>query len=322
MTTDLVTGTNGYSGAYVARRLLDAGHNVRTLTRDPAGVTGPVEAHTYTFDDPDALVSAFTGVDTFYNTYWVRFDRGSTTHDLAVANSQLLINAAAKAGVRRIVHVSIMHPSPDSPYPYQRGKALVETAVRNSGMSYAILRPSVLFGGPEILLSNIAWLLRRWHAFTVPGDGRYRLRPTHVEDLADLMVSLGARNDDIVRDAGGPETFEFGALVRMIRDAIGVRALVVTAPLGVVLPLTRVIGLVTNDVTIHRAELEALMDGLATCDGPPAGNRKYTDFLAENAAHYGRTYTNELRRNFLTAPDGTTRRRDLRELRVYNGNHG
>jgi len=308
MTTDLVTGTNGYSGAYVARRLIGAGHQVRTLTRDPGSVAAPVEAHAYAFDDPDALAAAFEGVDTFYNTYWVRFSRGATNHDVAVDNSRALIAAAARAGVRRMVHVSIMKPGLDSPYPYQRGKAVVEEAVKDSGMSYAIVRPSVLFGGPEVLLSNIAWLLRRFHAFTVPGDGRYQLRPTHVCDLADLMVGLGSGSDDVVRDAGGPETFEFGALVRMIRDAIGVRALVVNAPRGLVYPLTRLIGVITGDVTVHPTELDALMDGLATCDGPAAGERRYTDFLAANAADYGRAYTNEVRRNFQTAETGDVRR--------------
>lgn len=298
MTTDLVTGTNGYSGSYVARRLLAAGRDVRTLTRDPASVDRPVEAHRYAFDDPDALAAAFRGVDTFYNTYWMRFGRGASTHDVAVAHSKALIDAAAQAGVRRIVHVSIMNPDLDSPYTYHRGKALVEEAVRASGMGYAIVRPSVLFGGPEVLLNNVAWLLRHLHAFAVPGDGRYPLRPTHVEDLADLMVELGGRDDDVVRNAGGPETFEFGALVRTIRDAIGARALVFEAPRALVLPMTRLVGLVTRDVTVHPEELDSLMEGLASCDGPAAGDRRYTDFLAQAAPRYGRVYTNEVRRNF------------------------
>ncbi len=301
MTTDLVTGANGYSGAYVARRLVDSGRHVRTLTRDPASAVGPVEALPYRFDDLDRLTAAFDGVDTFYNTYWVRFGRGGATHESAVANSRLLVAAAARAGVRRMVHVSIMNPDPASPYTYHRGKAQVEQAVRDSGMGYAIVRPSVLFGGAETLLNNVAWLLRHLHAFTVPGDGRYPVRPTHVEDLADLMVGLGGGTDDVVRNAGGPETFEFGALVRLIRDAIGANAVVVHAPRALVLPLTRVVNLVTRDVTVHPAELDSLMEGLASCDGPPAGGRRYSDFLAEHAGSYGRTYANEVRRNFAGA---------------------
>lgn len=301
MTTDLVTGVNGYTGGYVASRLADSGRHVRTLTRDPASVVGPVEAFPYDFDHPDRLAAAFDGVDAFYNTYWVRFGRGGATHEVAVANSRLLVAAAARAGVRRMVHVSIMNPDLVSPYTYHRGKALVEQAVRDSGMGYAIVRPSVLFGGAETLLNNVAWLLRHLHAFAVPGDGRYPVRPTHVEDLADLMVALGGGTDDVVRNAGGPETFEFGALVRLIRDATGARAVVVDAPRAVVLPLTHVVNLVTRDVTVHPAELDSLMAGLASCDGPPAGERSYRDFLAEHAGSYGRAYANEVRRNFAGA---------------------
>jgi NADH dehydrogenase len=301
MTTDLVTGANGYSGYYIAQRLLAAGQQVRTLTRNPGSVAAPIQPYAYNFTDPGALAAAFSGVDTFYNTYWVRFRRGNSNHDVAVTHSTALLEAATRAGVRRVVHVSIMNPDRDSPYTDHRGKALVEDAVRDCGMQYAIVRPSVLFGGPEVLLSNIAWLLRKLPVFTVPGDGRYLLRPTHVQDLADLMVELGGQSENSVHNAGGPETFEFGALVRMIRDAVKSRAVVLNAPRTLVAPLTRALRLVTRDVTVHPAELDSLMDGLAACDGPAAGSRSYTDFLAEVADSYGRTYTSEVRRNFAPA---------------------
>ena len=295
---DLVTGAGGYAGAYVARRLLADGREVRTLTRETAEVDLPVRAFPYRFDSPGQMAAAFEGVDTFYNTYWVRFGWGSVTHDDAVRNSLALIDAARRAGVRRMVHVSIMNPSLDSPYTYHRGKAVVEDALRASGLEYAIVRPSVLFGGNEILLNNVAWLCRHLHVFAVPGDGRYPIRPTHVEDLADLMVELGSSREPLVRNAGGPETFEFGDLVRRISDAVGARALVRTAPRRVVLALVPLVGAITHDVTIHREELDALMDGLASCDGASAGARRLSDFLESDGHRLGRTYANEVRRNF------------------------
>lgn len=302
--TDLVTGAGGYSGAYVAARLLDAGRQVRTLTREPSTVRAPIRAFPYRFDAPELMDEAFEGVETFYNTYWVRFGRGSITHDDAVRNSVALIDGAVRAGVRRMVHVSIMNPSVDSPYSYHRGKAVVEESLRTSGLEYAIVRPSVLFGGNEILLNNVAWLCRRLHAFAVPGDGRYPIRPTHVEDLADLMVELGSHRESLVRNAGGPETFEFGDLVRQIETAVGAHALVMNMPKIAVLPLIRIVNRLTGDVTIHREELEALMDGLASCDGPPAGSRRLTDFLLSHGPELGVTYANEVRRNF--DPDTTS----------------
>ena len=297
-TTDLVTGAGGYTGAYVARRLLAGDREVRTLTRETAEVEAPVRAFPYRFDSPERMAAAFEGVDTFYNTYWVRFGRGAVTHDDAVRNSLALIDGAVRAGVRRMVHVSIMNPSLDSPYTYHRGKAVVEEALRASGLEYAIVRPSVLFGGNEILLNNVAWLCRHLHVFAVPGDGRYPIRPTHVEDLADLMVELGSGREPVVRNAGGPETFEFGDLVQRINDAVGARAYVRTAPRRVVLALMPLVGAITRDVTIHREELDALMDGLASCDGAPAGARRLSDFLESDGLRLGRTYANEVRRNF------------------------
>ena len=312
---DLITGATGYSGSYVAQRLQDQGRRIRTLTRDPAGVGGAVEAFAYRFDQPDRMGPAFEGVDTLYNTYWVRFARGSLCHDDAVRNSLALIEAAAAAGVRRIVHVSIMHPDPDSPYTYHRGKALVEQAVQGSGMEFAIVRPSVLFGGDEILLNNVAWLLRHLHVFAVPGDGRYPIRPTHVEDLADLMVSLGASDDSVVRNAGGPETFAFGDLVRMIGAAVRARALVIDLPRAAVLPLIGLVNRITGDVTLHREELDALMDGLASCDGEPAGPRRFSDFLAANAGRYGTSYASEVRRNFDDAVPGRSETTEVTAIR-------
>jgi len=300
---DLVTGATGYSGSYVAQRLLERGREVRTLTRDAAGVPSPIEAFRYRFDSPSEMAEAFRGVDTFYNTYWVRFARGSFTHDDAVRNSLALVDAAATAGVRRMVHVSIMHPDLDSPYTYHRGKATVEKAIEESGMDYAILRPSVLFGGGDILINNIAWLLRHLHVFAIPGDGRYEVRPTHVEDLADLMVSLGEAAGSTVRNAGGPETFTFGELVRTIRSAVHARAVVAELPTALVLPMIALVNQITRDVTLHREELAALMDGLASCDGEPAGQRRLSDYLARHADTMGRRYASEVRRNFDLQPE-------------------
>ena len=297
---DLVTGATGYSGSYVARRLVDRGRVVRTLTRDPADVPPPIEAYAYRFDAPDEMAEAFRNVDTFYNTYWVRFGRGSFTHEDAVRNSLALIDAAVGAGVRRVVHVSIMHPDIDSPYSYHQGKAIVEQALQESGMQYAIVRPSVLFGGGDILINNIAWLLRHVHLFAVPGDGRYQVRPTHVEDFADLMVRAGEERGSSIRNAGGPETFAFGQLVRLIRDAIGARAMIVDLPKLAVLPMISIVNRVTHDVTLHREELDALMDGLASSDGEPAGQRSLSEFLAQHGDNLGASYASEVARNFTT----------------------
>ena len=113
------------------------------------------------------------GAGVLYNTYWVRFARGQTTFDLAVENSTALFEAAAKAGVGRIVHFSVTNAASDSRLPYFRGKGQVEESLKRVGVPYAIIRPTLVFGEGDILVNNIAWALRRFPVFPVYGDGAY-----------------------------------------------------------------------------------------------------------------------------------------------------
>jgi uncharacterized protein YbjT (DUF2867 family) len=303
---DLVTGAFSYSGAHIARRLLDAGHEVRTLSFHPDRphpLQGHVEALPYRFDDPDALTRSLEGVSTLYNTYWVRFDRGETTYAQAIERSRALFTAARRAGVARIVHVSITNPSKNSPLPYFRGKALVEEALAGAGVPYAIVRPTWIFGGErDVLLNNIAWILRRAPVFAIPGSGAYAVQPVHVEDLARLCTD-GARADgDVLVDAAGPETLTFDELVGLVRRAVGARALVVHVPARVMRVAARALGLVVRDVVLTSDEIDGLMAGLLVSHEPPRGEVAFSTWLGEHRGAVGRGYANELRRHF---PAGT-----------------
>jgi uncharacterized protein YbjT (DUF2867 family) len=293
--TDLVTGAFGYSGTYLSTHLLAAGHSVRTLTNHPRP-DPRITAHPYTFTDHDALVRAFDGVTTFYNTYWARYSPGGTDHPSAERNSAALIRAAKDAGVQRIVHISITNPDPNSFYAYYRGKAAVEDLVQNSGLSYAIVRPTVIFGSGDILINNIAWLLRRFHLFAIPGDGRYRLRPVAAEDLAALCVRLGDERTDTVVDAVGPESFTFAELVTAIARATGTRYQLIHLPPAVVAVLLRGISAVLRDVVLTRDEIDGLMAELIHVDGPATCPTRLTDYLRDNAGTVGQHYASELAR--------------------------
>ena len=203
----VVTGAFSYSGGAIARDLQLAGRRVRTLTGHPERGSDrtDIEVRPLDFDDPTGLSKSLDGATTLFNTYWVRFARGGVDHALAVENSRTLFQAAKRAGVRKIIHVSILHPSADSPYPYFRGKALVERALAESGLSYAVLRPAILFGGDGVLINNIAWLLRHLPVFAIGSRGDYRVRGIHVDDLAQLCLAKGGETNDSVTDAVGPE---------------------------------------------------------------------------------------------------------------------
>jgi nucleoside-diphosphate-sugar epimerase len=297
---DVVTGAFSYSGAAIARELQAAGRPVRTLTGHPerAPADTEIDVRPLPFDDPTELIRSLQGARTLYNTYWVRFAHGHVDHQMAVTNSRTLFEAAAHAAVQRIVHLSITHPSLDSPYPYFRGKAQVEQILANLGVSYAIVRPAVLFGGDAVLVNNIAWLLRRSPVFAVGGSGTYCVRPIHVEDLARLCVEQSARGDPAVLDAVGPQTMTFGQLVSAIRAAVGSHAVVLPVPGALLTTLSRVLSLALRDTLLTPDEYHAMVDGLADSDAPATGTIVFSDWVAEHGSELGRRYFNDLDRHF------------------------
>jgi nucleoside-diphosphate-sugar epimerase len=294
-----VTGAFGYSGRYIARRLLEAEHEVVTLTNtsSPDGeFGGRVGVQPLCFDEPRRLVDALQEVKVLYNTYWVRFNHRTFTHEEAVRNSLVLFKAARAAGVERIVHVSITNPSEDSPLEYFSGKARLERALRESDLSWAILRPAVLFGREDILINNIAWALRRLPVFGLFGDGSYRLQPIYVDDLAKLAVHHGRQRENVVVDAIGPETFTYRELVEAIGDIISRRKPIVAAPPALGYWAGRMIGRLVGDVMITREEIRGLMDDLLYVESTPAGETKLTDWARRNVGTLGRRYASELGR--------------------------
>jgi nucleoside-diphosphate-sugar epimerase len=297
---DVVTGAFSYSGAAIARRLHETGRRVRTLTGHPdrAPANTEVETRPLAFDDVAALSESMRGGHTLYNTYWVRFAHGTLDHTTAVANSRTLFEAAAEAGIQRIVHVSITHPSPESHYPYFRGKAEVERALAEVGVSHAVVRPAILFGGNGVLINNIAWLLRHLPVFAIGGRGSYRIRPIHVDDLARLCVELGARAENLTVDAVGPQSLTFRELVEAVRGAVGSHAVIVPVRASVLPALSRGLGIVLRDRLLTREEFQAMSAGLADSDAPTTGETRLTDWLTAHAADLGRRYANELDRHY------------------------
>jgi nucleoside-diphosphate-sugar epimerase len=297
---DVVTGAFSYSGRAIAATLMENGRRVRTLTGHPErGLEQPeVETKPLDFDDQLGLVQSLRGATTLYNTYWVRFARRQIDHDLAVANSRTLFLAAKRAGIRRIVHVSITNPSIESPFSYFRGKALVERALAESEVSYAIARPAILFGGDGVLINNIAWLLRHLPVFGVGGDGSYRIRGIHVDDLAQLCLQLSQETENSVTDAVGPERPTFNELVTWIREAVGARTPIVHVPGASLSILSSILGLALRDVLLTKDEYQAMAAGLADTEGPSTGRTCLSTWICERGKNLGKHYANELSRHF------------------------
>jgi NADH dehydrogenase len=302
---DVVTGAFSYSGSRIAERLLEADARVRTLTFHPDRphpLRADVETFPYRFDDPVALTRSLEGVRTLYNTFWVRFDHGPASFANAIEGSRMLFFAAKRAGVDRIVHLSITNPSIESPLPYFRGKALVEYALAQSGVPYSVVRPTWIFGGEhDILANNIAWILRRMPVFALPGDGSYPVQPVHVDDLARICVEAARFERDAVIDAAGPETTPFHDLVALVRDAVAARSRIVHVHPRVMVAAARALGALVRDVVLTPDEVRGLMAGLLVSHDPPRGTIAFSHWLEEHRTSVGRSYANELHRHFAPA---------------------
>ncbi len=296
-----VTGAFSYSGKYIARRLLEQGETIITLTGhpnrpDPFG--GQVQAYPLDFENMKEMVNNLNGVEVLVNTYWVRFDRGANTQPLAVENTLKLVEAARQAGVRRIVHVSITNPSADSHLPYFRGKAANERAVIESGLGYAILRPTVLFGQEDILINNIAWLLRRFPFFAQVGDGRYKLQPVYVDDLAELACAQVYAHKNLITDVTGPDIFTFDELVQLIGQCIGRPRPILHVSPALALAAAHFISLFVRDVILTREEVDGLMAGLLVSPQTPRGRTRLADWLNTNRETVGTRYASEIARHY------------------------
>jgi uncharacterized protein YbjT (DUF2867 family) len=294
-----VTGAFGYTGRSLAELLLARGERVRTLTNSPNRPNpfgAAIEIHPLAFEDPARLEASLRGVDVLHNTYWVRFNHRLFTFERAVRNTKALFEAARRAGVRRIVHVSILHADEADDLGYYRGKHELERALAATGVPHAIIRPGVLFGRFDILINNIAWAIRRLPVFGVFGDGSYRLRPLHVDDMAALMIRHAGLEGNTRADAVGPESFSYLELVRMLRGTLGVRRPIICVPPAPGYLIANALNPFLRDVVITREEIEGLMRGLLDSDAPAAGNTRLSDWTRDHRDELGRRYASEVGR--------------------------
>ncbi len=301
MAKHLITGAFGYTGKYICKKLLEKGEEVMTISNSlnrQNPFQGKVKAFPYHFDDEEQMVKAMTGASVLYNSYWVRFNHHDFQHNQAVKNTITLFKAAKKAGIQKIIHVSITNPSFDSDLEYFSGKAILEKNLLESGLDYVILRPAVIFGLEDILIQNIAWMIRKFPVFAVFGQGDYKLQPIFVEDLAQLAIDGGlyTKYRNCVINAIGPETYSYKELVLTIAKILKrqINLIHVSPKTGYI--LGKLFSMVKKDVTITREEIKGLMDNLLYVEAEPAGNTKLSVWLTENLNQIGSNYNSELAR--------------------------
>ena len=304
----VVTGAFGYTGRWIAHHLLEKGVQVRTLTNavgrdDP--FDGKVEVHPLDFDDHAALVESLRGAEVLYNTYWVRYNhrRRNFEHGIAVENSKRLFKAAVEAGVERIVHFSVAHPHKAPDWTYFCGKVAVEKHLNDSEYCFAILRPTVLFGGHRnVLINNIAWMLRKFPIFGVFGMGNYPIQPVHVKDVARVAVEQGESRENVTIDVTGPETFRYKEYIGVMAKSMSLRRIILPMPPFIGWLFGKFLGLLLQDLVITRAEIKGLRRGLMASDEDPLGQLKFSEWIAEHGKDFGKRYQNDLKERKYRSP--------------------
>ena len=301
----LITGASGFIGGAISHRLIGR-DEIRSLTSHPEKnrFGERVQSFAYDFDAPMRMEEAFRGVDVFVNSYYVRFNYGRATFELAVDRTRELIALARLAGVRKIVHVSVSNADERSDLPYYSNKGRIERLVRESGLDYTILQPAIVVGPGDILVNNIAFFLRRLPVFTIFERGDYRVQPITVDAFADLAIeaidAIDGAPGNATLPVAGPRDWIFLDLVRAVHAAVGSRARLVHAPPALALAGLKVAGLFLGDVVLTPDEVKGLMREYLYVERPLRRGADFAEWLAQPdvASTLGRRYESELARHF------------------------
>ena len=247
MSTILVTGASGFVGSHHVPALLAAGHRIVALARTPT--TGEivigrlpaerreqVEIRIGDVTRPDSLEPVMAGVDAVVHLVAIPRDlRGGA--DLRLVNTEgtrAVIAAMWKAGVKRLVHLGAMGVEDDPSLHYASSKAKAEGLVRDSGLDWTILKPSLQFGPGDGFFNLVAGLVRISPGIVpVPGDGSARFQPIHAADVAEVTVRVLADPSTIgaTFELGGPRYWTYKEITREVKTALGKRRVIVPMPI-------------------------------------------------------------------------------------------
>ena len=267
----LVTGATGFIGRRIVARLVERGEEVRRLLRPVPNprASGLPAVHFVTGDvtDPESLKAACDGVDMVVHTVAIIREKGPVTFQaLNVQGTRNVVEAAERAGVRKMVHLSAIGVRPDPKYPYLRSKWEGEEAVVNSNMEQVVLRPSLVFGPGDEFINALAATTRVGPAVPFIGAGKARFQPIHVDDVAqcvDRALIDSSYNGETI-EVGGPDVLTYGQITDMIIRAFGRRRMKVRVPTSMIRTALPLLQLVSPHPPITRVQLDMLgMDNVA-----------------------------------------------------------
>ncbi len=239
----LMTGGTGFVGTHLSIELASRSYKAVCLARDPKKAA-PLAQKGVSFvkgdvTDPATLPPAFKDVDTVIHLVGILVEsKGATYRRVHVEGTRNVVNACLKAGVRRYIHISALGTRKDAVSEYHKTKWEAEEIVRSSGLDYTILRPSVMFGEGDKFTNTFASAMRLSPFVIVPGNGKNRMQPVFVKDVAKaLAASVGMEaTKGNTYEIAGPIALSFDEIIDAIAGAIGRKRLKVHAPM----PLMRV----------------------------------------------------------------------------------
>jgi uncharacterized protein YbjT (DUF2867 family) len=234
MSSATVFGGTGFVGRRVVRHLRESGTRVRIVSRHRRpGEDGGIERIATDAHDERSVEAAIAGADGVVNAISLYVEHGSDTfHSVHVETAAKIARAARQAGVRRFVHVSGIGANTTSPSPYIRSRGEGEAAVQTAFPGAVIVRPAVMFAPDDAFLTTILRLLRSLPAYPIFGDGRTRLQPAYVDDVATAIVQILRQSQKpyAVYELAGPRGYSYEELLRTIARIAGLRPVLMRMP--------------------------------------------------------------------------------------------
>ena len=260
-----VTGANGFVGRHAIARLLLGGHDVRAIISERPGAEKELPGAGAGMDvrrgdvrKPESLRGAFEDVDAVIHTVAVPTERKQRFAEVNIAGVAHVVTEARRARVGRLVHMGALGADPASPYPYLRSKGEGEALVTGSGISHVVLQPSLLFGEGDDFFPRLAFSLL-FPLVPVPGDGKARFQPVHVDDIAQALVAAVQRGEiSGVHQIGGLEPVTYDEMLAETMRATGKRRPTVHVPVPLMKPAAFAMGLVMADPPVTTAQLDLL----------------------------------------------------------------
>ena len=296
----LVTGSTGYVGGRLIPKLLDDGHTVRAMARNPDKLDDvswrdDVEVARGDLDDPDSLTAAFDGMDV---VYYLVHSMGTSSDfvDAEARSANNVVAAAQRAGVKRIVYLGGLHPPGVKLSPHLQSRTTVGDILIKSGIETVVLQAGIVVGSGSASFDMMRHITNRLPAMTTPKWVHNKIQPIAIDDVLHYLAGAATAAVPTSRtwDVGGPDVLEYGEAMQVYAEEAGLRRrLIVAIPFLTPTIASLWIGLVTPMPTglarplIESLEVDAVMNEheIDTVIKPPAnGLIGYRDAVANALA--------------------------------------